>query len=344
MSRFTTLLRQDFVLAWRNGHIGVVIAIALLMVALIIFLPAEISRGPSEYLLDTIPGAPVRGALVELDADVDGLPETRERFDELLAENRNATGVVIGGTLEQPDVEIIQRTAVPPESINLLKATLDLVLRSLQGDAVPDVPVDRLRPQAEIVPMNLSGVPVFLAFEVGILGFLLVAVFVFQEKQEGTIRAYRVTPGGLWSYLISKASVFTILAIAYGFVVVAVAVGFGANWLSILALIVSTSLFMTTFGLGFAVWFRNLSHWFFPGLAVLVLNMLPFFAYIYPVFNPRWIQVIPSYSLVFALREALFPTGDTQLITRTLLVGLVWLAGATVFAAGSVRTRLLRAD
>ncbi|HKJ84853.1 MAG TPA: hypothetical protein VKA06_02195, partial [Spirochaetia bacterium] len=134
-----------------------------------------------------------------------------------------------------------------------------------------------------------------------------------------------------------------ILGIAYGFVVVAVAVGFGANWPALLGLLVWASLFMTIFGLGFAVWFRNLSHWFFPGLAVLVLNMLPFFAYIYPVFNPRWVQVIPSYSLVFALREALFPTGDAQLITRTLLVGLVWLAGATIFAAGSVRARLLRA-
>jgi ABC-2 type transport system permease protein/fluoroquinolone transport system permease protein len=312
------------------------------MIALIVFLPEEINTGPGEYVLDTLPGAPVRSALVELGANVEGLPESREQFNALLEENRNATGVVIRGSLRVPQVEIIQRTQAPEESINLLTATLDLVIRGVQNGDVPEIPVERLRPQAEVIPMNLAGVPIFLAFEVGILGFLLVAVFVFQEKQEGTIRAYRVTPGGLWPYIASKTAIFTILAIVYGVIVVAVALGSGANWGAILALVVWASAFMTIFGLGFAAWFRNLSHWFFPGLAILVLNMVPFFAYIYPVFNPGWLQAIPSYSLVFALREALFPTGDAALIRETLLTGLAWLAGATVFAAVSVRARLLK--
>jgi hypothetical protein len=342
MRRLFALFGQDLLLAWRNGHVAVVIAIAVLMIAVVIFLPAQIDTGPGEYVLDTIPGAPVRGALADLGANIDGLPADRAEFESLLEANRDAVGVVIGGSLDRPLVEIIQRTAVPEESINLLTATLDLVLRGLQTGTVPDVPVERLRPQAESIPMNLVGIPVFLAFEVGILGFLLVAVFVFSEKQEGTIRAYRVTPGGLWAYIGSKALVFTVLALLYGVVVVAVGLGFAVNWPAILALVVWASLFMTVFGLGFAAWFRNLSHWFFPGLAVLVLNMLPFFAYIYPVFNPAWLRIVPSYALVFALREALFPTGDAALIRETLLVGLAWLAGATVFAAVSVRARLLK--
>lgn len=344
MRRFARLLGQDLTLAWRNGHVAVVIAIALLMVALVIFLPEEISTGPSEYVLDTISGAPVRDALVELGAQADGLPAGRVEFDALMSEHTNATGVVIAGTLERPQIEIIQRTAMPEESINLLRATIDLVIRSVRSGSAPEIPVDRIRPQAESIPLNLSGVPVFLAFEVGILGFLLVAVFVFAEKQEGTIRAYRVTPGGLWPYIASKTAVFTLLAVAYGVVVVLVAVGFAANWFAILGLVVWASALMTVFGLGFAVWFDNLSHWFFPGLALLVLNMLPFFSYIYPVFNPGWVQVIPSYGLVFALREALFPTGESELITQTLVTGLVWLAGAVVFAAASVRTRLLKGN
>ncbi|MFP4112961.1 MAG: ABC transporter permease [Spirochaetota bacterium] len=342
MRRFASLFTQDAVLAWRNGHVVVVVAIAVLMIALVVFLPEEISTGPSEYVLDALPDAPIRTALVELGADEAGLPASRSELDALLEENRNATGVVITGSLERPSVEIIQRTQVPEESINLLRATLDLVIREVQQGELPEIPVERLRPQAEVVPMNLAGVPVFLAFEVGILGFLLVAVFVFQEKQEGTIRAYRVTPGGLWPYIASKTAIFTLLAIVYGFVVVVAAKGLAANWAAILALVVWASAFMTVFGLGFAAWFRNLSHWFFPGLAILVLNMLPFFAYIYPVFNPGWVQAIPSYALVFALREALFPTGDAELIGRTLLVGLAWLAGAVIFASVSVRARLLK--
>ena len=344
MKKLTTLLGQDLLLAWRNGHVAVVIAIAVLMIALVFLLPQQFESGPGEYVLDRIPGAPVREALIEMDANVEALSAGQEEFDAALAENQNAFGIVIDGSLERPEVEVIKRTSVPDQSVNVLIATVDYVLRALERGEVPELPVERIRPQAEMIPMNLMGLPVFLAFEVGILGFLLVAVFVFQEKQEGTIRAYRITPAGLWTYIASKTLVFTILALGYGTVVVAVALGFAVDWLSILGLVVWASVFMTILGLGFAVWFHNLSHWFFPGLAVLVLNTLPFFSYVYPVFNPEWIEIIPSYGLIFALREALFPTGDAELIRQTLLTGLLWLAGAIAFAAVSVRTQLLRGD
>lgn len=344
MSAVTSMLAQDTKLIWRNGHVAVVIGIAALMIALVIFLPAELNTGPGEYLYDAIPGAPVRSALTEMGARVEGLPESRAAYEALLEENPNAIGVVVDGTVERPQVTITQRTDVPEQSINLLKATVDTVLRSLGGAPVEAAPIERLRPQAEVVPMNLAGLPVFLGLEVGILGFLLVAVFVFQEKQEGTIRAYRVSPAGLWPYLLSKAAVFLLLSLGYGVVVVAVGMGIDANWPAVIGLIAWASLFMTIFGLGFAVWFDNLSGWFFPGLAVLVLNMLPFFSYIYPVFTPVWVPFIPSYGLLFALREALFPTGNTELITQTLLVGLGWLVAAIVFAALSVRARLFKGD
>lgn len=344
MNAVTTLLAQDGKLIWRNGHAAVVAGIALLMIALVIFLPEEFSTGPGEYLYDAIPGSPLRNALVEMGADLSGLPESQQELNELLGENPNAIGIIVQGTIEQPVVSITQPREIPEQSINLLQATIDTALRTLQGADLEPAPVRRLRPQAEIIPTNLAGLPIFLGLEVGILGFLLVAVFVFQEKQEGTIRAYRITPAGLWPYLISKAAVFLLLSLSYGIVVVAAGMGLGVNWPAVIALIAWASLFMTVFGLGFAAWFDNLSSWFFPGLAVLILNMLPFFSYIYPVFTPLWVPYIPSYGLLFALREALFPTGNPELITRTLLTGLAWLGAATVFAAFSVRARLLQGD
>ncbi len=342
MKRLSVLLRQDLTLAWRNGHVAVVLAIAATMVALIVFLPAEVSRGPGEYVLDTIPGSPVRAATIELGGDAAALPESRERFDALIADHPNAIAVELSGTLDRPGVTISTRTAVPEQTLNLLVAGIEQVLAVARGEALPDPQIEFLRPEAEAVPLNLSGIPIFLAFEVGILGFLLVAVFVFAEKQEGTIRAYRVSPGGLWAYVASKAIVFVLIAIGYGVIVVAAGLGITANWGAIIGLIVWASLFMTVLGLGFAAWFRNLSHWFFPGLALLILNLLPFVSYVYPVWSPAWVTVIPSYGLVYALREALFPTGDSALIGRTLLTGLGWLAAAVAFCAYSVHTRLLK--
>jgi hypothetical protein len=342
MKRLSVLLRQDLTLAWRNGHVAVVLAIAAAMVALIVFLPSEISRGPGEYVLDTIPGSPVRAAVIALGGNAAALPQSRDRFDALIDEHPNAIAVEIAGSLDRPRVTVSTRTTVPEQTLNLLVASIEQVIAVARGETVPDPRVEFLRPEAEIVPLNLSGIPVFLAFEVGILGFLLVAVFVFAEKQEGTIRAYRVSPGGLWIYIASKAIVFVLIAIGYGVIIVAAGFGFAANWAAIIALIVWASMFMTVLGLGFAAWFRNLSHWFFPGLALLILNLLPFVSYVYPVWSPGWVTVIPSYGLVYALREALFPTGNPDLIGRTLLTGLGWLAAAVAFGAYSVRTRLLK--
>ncbi|KGE73328.1 ABC transporter permease [Spirochaeta lutea] len=346
MKTLLTLLKQDLVLAWRNGHILVIGVIMVVMAAMILFLPAELTSGPGEYILDTLPGTPLKTALLDSGARSEAIVDSPEQLEAVLTENPDAIGMVVSGTLENPVVHIELARPVPEKTVNLLKASVDVVVSRLNSPE-PDNsglnrPVTYLRPQSEPIPLNLSGVPIFLAFEVGILGFLLVAVFIFQEKQEGTIRAYRVTPGGLWPYILSKALVFTLLGLVYGFGVVVLGFGGDFNAPGLLGLIVYGSMFMTLFGLGFSAWFRNLSHWFFPGLALLILNMLPFFSYIYPVFNPSWIQVIPSYNLVYALREVLFPSGDGELITQTLLWGLLWTAGAAGFAAWSVQKKLLK--
>ncbi|MFW6363445.1 MAG: ABC transporter permease [Spirochaeta sp.] len=348
MRRFTSLLGQDLVLAWRNGHILVIAFMMIVMAAIILLVPAEISSGPGEYILDSIPGRPLAEALLQQDARPEAVVAHQEELDQRLQENEDAIGIIVTGSIASPEIEIQLTRPVPDRTVNLLKASIDMVLAQLQEQEAPgstnqsSVTVQRIRPQAEPVPLNLTGVPIFLAFEVGILGFLLVAVFVFQEKQEGTIRAYRVTPAGLWPYIASKTAVFTMLGIIYGFGVVLVGFGIDFNALALLGLIVYGSVFMTLFGLGFAAWFHNLSHWFFPGLAVLILNMLPFFSYIYPVFNPVWIQAIPSYGLVYALRETLFPTGDSLIVIETLGWGLIWIAGAAIFAGLSVQKKLLK--
>jgi hypothetical protein len=72
--------------------------------------------------------------------------------------------------------------------------------------------------------------------------------------------------------------------------------------------------------------------------------MVPFFSYVYPMFNPGWVQAIPSYGLLYSFREALFPTGDATIISRTLLTGVAWLVAAGAFGALSVRARLLKGD
>ncbi|MBN2050399.1 MAG: ABC transporter permease [Spirochaetales bacterium] len=345
LKRYVVLFSQDALLAYRNGHVLVVAAIAVIMVLLVLFLPAEIKSGPGEYFLDETPGKPLAEALLRKGGNPDALCADRTELQKKLTDDKNALGVVISGSLENPVVTISKPKSVAEKSMNLLMATIDQIILAVGNPgAGEDLTTEYLRPRSESPALNLSGIPVFLAFEVGILGFLLVAVFIFQEKQEKTLRAYRVSPGGLAAYLMSKTLVFVALSVIYAAVVVVAGFGFSAPWGSVMLLVIYASTFMTLFGAGFAAWFHNLSHWFFPGLAILVLNMIPFGSYIFPSFNPAWVTVLPSYGLIFSLREALFPTGNADLIRTTLLTGLLWLAASTVFAAFSVRRKLMKGE
>jgi hypothetical protein len=106
-------------------------------------------------------------------------------------------------------------------NINLLKVSLDHGILQLRGEASQTLDVEYLRPVREPTPLNLRMVPTIIVFEVVLLGFLIAAVMMFQEKQEGTLRAYRVTPSGAVNYILSKTVLFILLSLAYGIPILA---------------------------------------------------------------------------------------------------------------------------
>ena len=155
--------------------------------------------------------------------------------------------------------------------------------------------------------------------EVLVLGFLFVAVFIFQEKSEGSIRAYRVSPGGTATYILAKTLVFMALGVVYGLGLVTAAMGFSVNYGALLLLIVLGVNLYTFLGISVAVFFRNISEWFFTGVLLLAINMAPLASLMFPMFSPRWLTWLPSYPVVFGLSEALFPSGRSILPLAGLL-------------------------
>ncbi|MGE5592167.1 MAG: hypothetical protein ACM3X3_00580 [Betaproteobacteria bacterium] len=95
---------------------------------------------------------------------------------------------------------VVRKDGATPQGVNILKAALNAMVRRAtegEGEKSSGEPprVRFLPPQAEPVPLNLTALPGLIAFEVIVLGFTFVAVFIFQEKHGGTIKAHRVSPG-----------------------------------------------------------------------------------------------------------------------------------------------------
>jgi len=345
MSGALTQLRRDALLAWRNGHVAVVLAIMAVMWLLVLFLPERLEARAGELVLDLSEGAVLRRAVLEGGLSAGGLAADRADFESRLAADSGLIGIVVEGAAPELRVDILAGEHVPRENLALLGASVDELLRMARGDdSASRYPVRLLQPEARVVPLNLIGVPIFLVFEAGILGFLLVAVFVFQEKQEGTLRAYRAAPGGALPYIAAKLCVFVALSVAYGAGVLAVAAIKGArpDWLGSLAVLALCSAFMTLFGLGFASFFRNLSHWFFPGLAVLLLNIVPFFSYGRPAFSPAWVKAIPSYDAIFLARDLVLNPAASGGLAWPFARLALWTLAAGAFCFLAVSRKLLK--
>jgi fluoroquinolone transport system permease protein len=279
MKRFASLFTQDLLLVYRNGFVLVNGVILALMVALVLFLPERLGIKTAEFVYDGTPDKALQSGLLQSGTDLETFYDSRSEMETALADANRGIGIVFEGSVDEPEVTFLTNGRIADENVNVLGATVDSIVAGLQGITRPDnFNIQLLRQASEPVPDNLAFLPIGIVFEVVLLGFMFGAVLIFQEKQEGTNRAFRVSPAGTWSYIWSKNVMFALMSLIYGGILLLVAFQFRINYGRILLLILLTSSLMTLSGLAIAVFFNNISEWFFVGVGVLIINLLPSFS------------------------------------------------------------------
>ena len=153
---------------------------------------------------------------------------------------------------------------------------------------------------------------------------------MFEEREEGTLRAVRVSPAGTLNYILSKTVLFSLMGLIYGVMAVLITMGFSVNYFNLIVVVILGSVLMSLIGMIMGALFKNLSEWFFPGVALLMINMLPLFSYGMPVYSPKFIKWIPSYPLIFATRDILFFRDKTGVLGPVVL--LIGIEVLVVFA------------
>jgi hypothetical protein len=109
--------------------------------------------------------------------------------------------------------------------------------------------------------------------------------------------------------------------------------GLDVNWLGLLALVMMGSIFSSTIATLISSFFDSLSKAMLWVLTVSLILTAPMIAYFSPSFAPVIITAMPTYSMMFAFKEAIFPTGNPGLIYQTLAI----LAGLSlVFYIGTI--------
>ena len=109
MRHFLNMLRQDLTLAYRNGFLVVILALAVVMVAVINYgIPAEVKVGASEYVVDLTDAKLIESALAEqLNQEFFLASEAQGR--EIAESKSNAVVLIFRGSQENPQVTIMHQ-------------------------------------------------------------------------------------------------------------------------------------------------------------------------------------------------------------------------------------------
>ena len=329
--RLQSQLRLDAAVVWRARSPHVVVGMAALFGLIIRFaIPAEVDVEPTVYVADARSSAhapaAIDGAQVLDSAEaVRAAVAADARSAGFLFEDGGATALLPGGTTDASAA---------------IAATV--AARALHPDAAPTWTMTTLRPPSAPPPFNRALLPLLFVMDVAALGFLFGGVMVLQEKTDQTIRFYRATPGGAGPYLVSKA------AVLLGLVLLNLAVLLGCAWPAALAnfraiaVVATGALALSLLGLGLSVFFRTLTSFFYPLVAVALVINLPTVLYAAPSLDLPAARLIPTWTVLFGARELLFPTGRAGVFLDAMGSLLPALALCAAFAWWATDRRLLR--
>lgn len=322
LKRLSVMTLQNLLLSFRNSLVWVLFGTLILMIVLVqFFMPKEYSISQAYYVLDNTVNKTIESVLDKSQNTNVYFVKDQASLEDSIKSGNNTIGILFDGTAENPEITLSYQGKIGQQNLNVIKSYIGGLVSSAAGKPAKNgAEVRFLRGQNEPVPKNLTFVSVLMVFEVLILGFLLVAVFLFQEKSDGSIRAYRVTPGGTFAYISAKTLAFLLIGLVYGGVLTVLTMGFHVNYLELLMVTVFGFLLYTLIGMIIAAFFNNISEWFFIGIAVLFINMAPVFSHEFPAFSPGWITWFPSYSVLLCYDEIFFPSGKSLLSPIAVLV------------------------
>lgn len=215
------------------------------------------------------------------------------------------------------------------------------IMASLFGESAGmNIKISEIRESSVRVPENIRLTPVFICFEALVSGFLMAGILMLGEKDDGTIRAYRISPAGTVVYVTAKVLLFSIFGTVYSILMAVMIAGFGFKWGGFILLAFLSGALFTLLGLAITVFFKDMSSWFSVSVLVLTINILTKFSFSSPSFSPGWIRLIPSYPVLFAFEDLLF--GGGRGIAGAVLTVFAEVVVLYVITCILIRKRLLQ--
>lgn len=343
------IFKQDSIIAWRNYFWLFNLILLIISSATVYLLPDDVKINSSQYLFDNSQTRLTQDFISFLSIGDDSTVKSKTELLNKVKENKNNIGLIIQEKNNGISFTYVHNEKLDTKILKLTEGELESLYKKYlyhQKDVKPPpVKIETLGEITNPLTTEKKLIIILIAMEVAILGYLFIAVIIFQEKQEQVINAYRISPSGICSYIFGKTLVWGIFTIIYGILFLIVNVGFSLGfiqWLKILFVLFVSGLFYTLLGMSIAVYFKGLSDWTIIGLGIIIINLLPEIYFLSPSFSAIIVEWIPSYSIVYAVKDILFYPGKTVSFYSFLLKMFIFFLIITPITFYSVHTQLLK--
>ena len=313
---------KDMQLSLKSFYIYIELGFALVFVAVMLFaVPENFEPKATVYAYLDLEGP--NQVMAEESLTQEGyeviLLLSREEVEAKLADNRSSVGLAV--TLEDGRIvyDYILQGYEDEKFKNIIKTSIEFGFAKEMPGYENVTTVTTLEANVERLSDRLNILPVFLALNAAFMGLFIIASYIFLDKDEGTIRAFAVTPAKVWHYLLSKMGVMLVSGLMSGLVATAFIAGLKAHYLHLILLLIACNAFGSALGLFIASFFDTITKamgWLYMSIIVLAFAAV---SYYMPAFSPLVIRMLPSYPMLFAFRETLYEVSDLRYIYANVL-------------------------
>lgn len=304
---------KDMRLSFKSFYIYIEIGFALIFVAIMLFVvPENVRPQVTVYAHIDLPESylsAAEDALSNEGYDITML-SSREEVESKIASRRSSVGLVVSSEGGKIVYDYILQGYESEKFKNVIKT-------SIEGTFVKMVPgfqdvtsVTTIEGDIEKLSTRLNMLPVFLGLNAAFMGLFIIAAYIFLDKEEGTIKAFAVTPAKVWHYLASKMGVMLVTGLLSGLIATVFIAGGKAHYFHLIMLIISLNAFGSALGLFIASFFDTMTKamgWLYVSIIILAFAAV---SYYMPAFSPLVIRILPSYPMLFAFRETLHEVVD----------------------------------
>ncbi len=331
---------KDIKLSMKNYYTYILLAfVAAFVITSVYLIPDEFKNEPPVYVYVDAEGPMADFVLGEMREDEMVIIESRDEIINNMKEKRNSIGLNIFVNNNKMVMEFITQGYESDRLKDIMEAHI-MGWAAIEAGYEPNSFVTILESNNPNIPVNKGMLPVFLVMESAFMGLFMIAAYIYQDKEEGTIKAYAVSPATIWQYLLSKVVVFILFGWVSGLLATILIMGLNIQYLQFMLLLTAASIVGSMLGLIVAGIFDSFIK-AMTGIFVLVFILgLTVVSYYMPSFSPIYIKVLPTYPMLFAFREVLFPTGNSGLVYTNVL-GYLAASAVLFFIANKVHEKSL---